>query len=258
MRSETPKTTPLALEADPPHTHDSTRESDTLRPWSWSATPDGETHLLFLGRSPGKPPSDLETGLASCAQIPSHLSTARLQQIHSAQVLTARPGPCGEGDALVTLRRGLALAVVTADCVPVVLAARDWLAAVHAGWRGLVAGVLRAALDHPTFVGQGIPTVEVRAWIGPAIGPCCYEVGEDVARRVIDASHETVAHQGPRGKSHLDLVAAAVRQLEAAGIRDIETVDLCTRCHPDKLWSYRRDGPAAGRNITVVWRDGPK
>src|ERR1700731_2893098 len=112
------------------------------------------------------------------------------RQIHSARVLDAQAGECGQGDALVGRESGLALSVVTADCVPVLLSGPAGIAAAPAGWRG-VGGATVAALG-------GRPE-ECRAWIGPAIGPCCYETGQDVADQVVAASHPGIATLGPAG-----------------------------------------------------------
>jgi hypothetical protein len=145
----------------------------------------------------------------------------------------------------------LALAIATADCVPVALHDPEGrsLAAVHAGWRGIVAGVAAravAALDAPRLI----------AWIGPAIGPCCYEVGEEVAEAVASASDSTVVRSAAGPRPFLDLQRAVAIQLRDAGIAEVQTFDLCTRCHPERLWSYRRDGRAAGRNYLLAWLDG--
>jgi YfiH family protein len=175
---------------------------------------------------------------------------AWLRQVHSASVVEAAPGLCGEADALVTRQPGLALAVATADCVPVLLGADGAVAAVHAGWRGIVAGVVAAAVER-----LAVDPRRLTAWIGPAIGTCCYEVGPEVATLVAGASREIVA-TGPAGRPHLDLVAAVAAQLDATGVDEVRTVRACTRCHGDRLWSYRRDGPSTGRNWAFVWRLG--
>ncbi len=180
--------------------------------------------------------------------LPEGVEPAWLQQVHSASVLDAQPGCNGQGDALVTGRRRLALAVVTADCVPVMLAAGDRIAAVHAGWRGLAQSILPVAVER--LEGAGPMT----AWIGPAIGSCCYEVGPDVAERVRAASSAGVVRDGRRGRPHLDLVAAAVVQLERCGVGDVHVVEGCTRCQASRLFSYRREGPGAGRNVAAIWR----
>lgn len=197
---------------------------------------------------------------------------AAARQVHGATVL-APPGgaadtaggtiACGEGDALVTDRAGLALSVITADCVPVLLEAGEQVAAVHAGWRGLVAGVLAATAER-LAAGGAADAAEWIAWIGPTIGACCYEVDEDVAARVAEASSPAVVSRpdggsggsggsGNAAKPHLDLVAAARHQLAGLGVAEVRTVPACTRCEPDLLWSYRRLGRRAGRNHAFIW-----
>ena len=218
----------------------------------WSASGDG-VEVRFVGRGP-EPRAPAEQLLASVAPAaPPDLAWAR--QVHSARSLSVeRPGLGGEGDAMTTRREGLALAVFTADCLPVLLATSDSIAAVHAGWRGLVGGVLGVAV-------RGLDDSHApRAWIGPAIGACCYEVGDEVAIAVADASAPSVLRRGRREKPHLDLAAAARHQLVAAGVAaaDITTIDLCTRCQLDRLWSYRRDRDAAGRNVAFIWRQPPE
>jgi hypothetical protein len=93
------------------------------------------------------------------------------------------------------------------------------------------------------------------AWIGPAIGACCYEVGYEVAEEVAAASAPEVVTFGPAGRPHLDLPGAARRQLEMAGVDDVRCLVRCTRCDAERLWSYRRQGKAAGRNYGFIWRE---
>jgi YfiH family protein len=211
--------------------------------WVWRSGADGVT-VLFAGRGPGASRADV-LGRVAAGERP--LAWAR--QIHSARVLDARAGECGEGDALVGRERGLALSIVTADCVPVLIAGPAGLAAAHAGWRGIAAGVVGA-----TVAALG-GADECTAWIGPAIGPCCYETGPDVAAQVAAASHPRIVTPGPAGKPHLDLAAAVEHQLRAAGLRQVHRVPYCTRCLAVDLHSYRRDGKAAGRNHAFIWRD---
>jgi YfiH family protein len=191
--------------------------------------------------------NDREETLRAIA--PSAPPLAWAKQVHSAVALAARPGMCGEGDALFTEEAGLALSVVTADCVPILLAGPRGLAAIHAGWRGLADGVIASALEKL----QG-SSGEWTAWIGPAIGACCYEVGEDVAERVVAASGPEVVIPGPTGRPHLDLPHAARLQLAAAGVGEVNVLPRCTRCDTEKLWSYRREGKRAGRNMAFIWR----
>jgi YfiH family protein len=199
--------------------------------------------VRFVGRGA---PQQREGALASVA--PDGLELAWARQVHSARVLPASAGACGEGDALWTARPGLALCVATADCVPVVLAAPACVAAVHAGWRGLAAGVIAA-----TVTAMGLAPAALTAWLGPAIGPCCYEVGPEVAAAVRAASGGGVVRPGAEGRPHIDLPGAAARQLAAAGVRRIRPAKECTRCAGDRLWSYRGQGPGAGRNLAFVW-----
>ncbi|HEX4952191.1 MAG TPA: polyphenol oxidase family protein [Thermoanaerobaculia bacterium] len=172
-----------------------------------------------------------------------------LKQTHSADVLLAAPGACGEGDALWSDRSDLALAITTADCVPVLLAGAGCVAAIHAGWRGIVGNIVLHAIARLPVASE-----RLRAWIGPAIGPCCYEVGEDVAHAVETAAGSPVIHPGRAARPHLDLVAAVEAQLHARGVTAIERLSPCTRCNAESWHSYRRDGAAAGRNWAFLWR----
>ena len=207
---------------------------------------DSGTTALFLGR--GAPRRD---GAWAPELLPAGVARAWLHQVHSNRVVEAAPGACGEADALVTTRPGLAAIVATADCVPVLLASPAAIAAVHAGWRGVTAGVIAATVERLARHGGAR---EMAAWIGPAIGPCCYEVGPEVARRVAEAGGAECVREGPRGRPHADLALAVARQLAAAGVGRLVAVPWCTRCHPEWLWSHRRDGEAAGRNLALIWR----
>jgi len=214
------------------------------QPATWGAEC-GDVRVRFVGRHAAPAREEALAAVADGA-VPR---LAWAQQVHGAAVLAARPGACGPGDALLTAERGLALAIATADCVPVLLAGDSAVAAVHAGWRGLVAGVLGAALDRLPGAANG-----VRAWIGPAIGPCCYEVGEEVAQAFIDSDRgAAVVRRGGWPRPHLDLHLAARLELAARGVGEIHALAVCTRCTPT-LWSYRRDGAAAGRNLAFIWR----
>jgi YfiH family protein len=207
--------------------------------------------VRFVGRGPDRARDE-----TLAAVEPGPPPVAALRQVHSARVVTVEAGGlAGEGDALVSSCTGLALSVITADCVPLLLAGEGGIAAVHAGWRGIVGGVVPAALA--SLARQGaVPfdSTRVRAWIGPTIGPCCYEVGPEVAAPVVAASAAEVAVPGPAGRPHLDLRRAVQIQLARAGVRDVRLVGPCTRCEADLLWSYRREGAKAGRNIAFVWQ----
>lgn len=211
----------------------------------------GDVHVVFAGRGPAGERDEVLKRVA--ADAPADLAWAR--QVHSATVLPARPGPCGDGDALWTSQAGLALSVVTADCVPVVLAGpggasgHGTVAAVHAGWRGLVDGVIAATLRELPG-----PMSGWTAWIGPAIGVCCYEVGEEVAERVVAVSSSEAAAPGPNGRPHLDLPGVAARQLREAGVGRVLGLVRCTRCDEERLFSYRREGKGGGRNLAFIWK----
>jgi YfiH family protein len=171
---------------------------------------------------------------------------ASLKQIHSAVALVAGPstGCAGEGDALITAQPGLALSVRTADCLPVLLAdtVHRAVAAVHAGWRGTAAGVVVEALRQLKVV-SGAEPAHVFAAIGPGIGACCYEVGDEVARRF-----------GLHGTIHLDLAAENLRQLIKAGLprEQIDILGFCTACDAQRFYSWRRDREREGRMISFI------
>ncbi|MFQ5350370.1 MAG: peptidoglycan editing factor PgeF [Thermoanaerobaculia bacterium] len=201
----------------------------------------GAVEVRFVGRGPGD-----RTAAAAAARAPRQIAWSR--QVHSARVLDAAPGACGEGDALITRRTGLALSVVTADCVPILLAGSGEVASIHAGWRGIAAGIVTETLDR-----LDSPAAHLTAWLGPAIGPCCYEVGDDVASRVAAASDTATLRRGRRARPHLDLHHAVTSQLTRTGVRQIHRVPDCTHCSSGTLWSYRREGPGAGRNLAFIW-----
>jgi YfiH family protein len=217
--------------------------------WAWRDRR-GPVEAVFTGRGPaGERAGERDEVLQRVDPAAPRVAWAK--QIHSARVLAAAsPGLQGEGDALTTRSTGLALCIVTADCVPVLLAGPGGLAAVHAGWRGIAGGILPE-----TLAGVAGPLREWTAWVGPAIGACCYEVGPEVAEKVAAASDPAVVLTGPAGKPHLDLHEAVRRQLAAAGVGEVVCVPRCTRCDPERLWSYRREGARAGRNHAFIWRE---
>jgi YfiH family protein len=167
------------------------------------------------------------------------------RQTHSATVNRAHPGRFGEpGDGLWTEDRDVPMLKLTADCVPIAIARADGgkpaLALLHAGWRGLSEGVVGAGVD---ALGPG----RLAAIVGPSIGPCCYEVGPEVAARFdADLVSET----------HLDLWAASERALHAAGVATVERIDLCTRCNPDLFFSHRRSGKRRGAQGVIGYVTG--
>ena len=184
---------------------------------------------------------------------------AFLRQVHGADVMVAdRAGRLGAADALITERRGLPLAVFTADCLPVVIydPTHHRLAAAHAGWRGTVQSVVRAAVDRLVEAGSEPDGLAVA--IGPSIGPCCYEVDLPVIDRLRAAfpgGWERWTTPKGAGKWMLDLWSANEDQLAAADV-DRSMIDnprLCTACNLDRFYSYRREGSTRlGRSGRLV------
>jgi polyphenol oxidase len=159
---------------------------------------------------------------------------AQGRQVHGTRVVVDADA-LQDADGQVTTERGVAAIVLVADCLPVALAGPDAVGVVHAGWRGLAGGVLEAGV---AALGAG----PVAAAIGPGIGPCCYEVGDDV-RAVFGT-------EGPT----LDLKAVARARLEAAGVEEIHDCGLCTACDPARFFSHRRDRGVTGRQAGLAWR----
>ena len=174
---------------------------------------------------------------------PNNVST--LKQIHSNLVLLAdHPGLLGEGDALITDTPGLAISIRTADCYPILLAdtGNRVVGAVHAGWRGTASQVVMKTLDKMTSE-FGTDPKNISAAIGPGIGVCCYEVGEDVS-----------SHFGFAVRTHLDLASENRKQLEKAGVlpQKIEALGDCTFCNAERFFSYRREKEKAGRMTSFI------
>jgi YfiH family protein len=208
----------------------------------------------FEQRHPRVPPG--ETREAARVRVQEALGGGRLlllRQVHGARVENAPWEGRPEADAGVASAPGLVLGIETADCLPVLLVdpRRRVLAAAHAGWRGTAAGVTRAAVR--ALIAAGSDPADLRAALGPGIGPCCYEVGDDV-RAAFGEAGAAFFRPGPRGRLHLDVRAANRAQLMDAGLRPehVDSVQECTFCRPDLYYSWRRDGKAAGRMINFV------
>ena len=178
---------------------------------------------------------------------------ASLRQIHSDTVLIAdRAGCLGEGDASISNQPGIALAVRTADCLPILIAdvRNRAVAAVHAGWRGAISGIVPKTLDAMRERFGSRPEDLVIA-IGPGIGACCFEVGPEVAVRFAPFFPE---RQDLAGRVKVDLVETVRRQLGRIGgaVGQLAACGLCTVCHSDLFHSYRRDRDAAGRMVSAI------
>jgi hypothetical protein len=223
---------------------------------------EGPYASLNFGRSVGDEPARVQQNHARLAAAvgydPSQLFDA--SQVHGASVVTLRGSERPESvraeqaDALVARAPGFAVGVRTADCVPVLLGDRrsGAVAAVHAGWRGVVAGVVREAL-----AAMEAEPEEVVAAIGPSIGPCCFEVGDDVAARLAAAAGDGIVIRRAHEKPHVDLWRAVEHQLRHAGVRTIDTLGACTVCESERFFSYRRDGARSGRMLSVIVASTP-
>jgi len=176
-----------------------------------------------------------------------------LHQVHGARVVEAPWDDPPEADAAVTASPGLLVGIQTADCLPLLLVdqRRRTAAAAHAGWRGTAKGIAREAVA--ALVARGARPAELTAALGPGIGACCYEVGDDV-RAAFAEGGGAFFRPGPHGRAHLDVRAANRAQLLAAGLRPeaVHDVDECTRCRPDLYHSYRREGKGGGRMISYI------
>jgi hypothetical protein len=174
----------------------------------------------------------------------------RTKQVHGNNVIGVIAPPQDadplqlEADCVVTSTAGVAPMVIAADCLPIVIASRGAVGAVHAGWRGLEAGVIGTAVAALRDRSGGV----IHAAIGPGAGICCYAVGDDLHRRF-------KAHcQDFRRGANLDLKAIARVQLMEAGVARIYDTGLCTICgDPDLTFSYRREGPETGRQAAITW-----
>jgi YfiH family protein len=190
--------------------------------------------------------------LKAAAGLPAE--PAWLTQVHGTNVIdldAAADRPDAPADAAFTQRRGRVCAILTADCLPVLLAADpgDLVAAAHAGWRGLAAGVIEATV-------QALPVApdQLIAWLGPAIGPRHFEVGAEVREAVLagDPGAESAFAANARGRFMADLSALARRRLAALGIDRVYGGGQCTFADENRYFSHRRDG-ATGRQASLIW-----
>ena len=188
------------------------------------------------------------------AQLPSVTTITWLNQVHGTRVIHA-PSQYAKGveaDAVWSDESGIACAVMTADCLPVVLADVDGqcVAAAHCGWRGLAGGILKCTVE-----AMPVDTSRLVAWLGPAIGPSAFEVGGDVLAAFYLGEDDLAVHPIPEtdNKYFLDLNILAGRQLLALGLdpSHVSGGDTCTYSDPQRFYSYRRDGQT-GRMVTLI------
>jgi YfiH family protein len=209
---------------------------------------EGPFASLNLGRKSGDEVECVdENRRLACEAIGADLENLALNyQVHSARVVRAVPGKRGEhADGLWTDEPGLPILAMSADCLPIAVARADTdmpaVAVLHVGWRGLLEGIVAAG-------SRALGSDKLAAAIGPGIGPCCYEVGEEVATPFRERFGDDVV-RGPR----LDLWTSAERALRAAGVQRVERFDRCTACEPETFFSHRRDAGRTGRQGVIAY-----
>ncbi|MDQ6836120.1 MAG: polyphenol oxidase family protein [Actinomycetota bacterium] len=212
----------------------------------------GPYESLNLGRLTDDDPEAVARN-RQIVQAELRAPVAFVRQIHGTTVValtSARgedvaPDELIPADGQVTARAGQALAVLTADCLPVAIAAPGAVAMLHAGWRGLAGGIIAAGVRALRDLGASGP---LAAAIGPGAGPCCYEVGPEIHRTFAVAPARV--HRG----ANLDLKAIAVHELGRAGVKSVVDIGVCTICSdPSLLFSHRRDHGVTGRQAGMAW-----
>jgi purine-nucleoside/S-methyl-5'-thioadenosine phosphorylase / adenosine deaminase len=200
---------------------------------------------LNLGRLTEDDPGHVaENRRRLCAEVGTDAGLLRFgRQVHGATVRRAA-GTGEPGDGLWTDTPGEPLLVFTADCLPVAIVRENGqspaVAALHVGWRGLLAGIVAEGVAR-------LASGPLAAAIGPGIGPCCYEVGGEVAEPFRERFGAEVVPDG-----RLDLWSTAERALVAAGVADVHRTDLCTACNPELFFSHRRDAGRTGRQGMIA------
>ncbi len=162
-----------------------------------------------------------------------------------------------EADAVFTHQMNKVCAIITADCLPILLSTRSGshVAAIHAGWRGLLNGIIENTLD-----ALALPPKEILIWLGPAIGPQRFEVKKDVYDAFIQMNPDNIKAFIPQGEEHwlADIYLLASLRLQARGISKIYGGDYCTHSDDQHFYSYRRDGQSTGRNVSLIWIEDSK
>lgn len=203
---------------------------------------DSANLALHVGDDPDRVEQNRHT-LASKIGV----SPVWLEQTHGNEIATidAIPEQAVAADASMTEKKAMALAIMTADCLPIMLWSSDGrqVAAIHAGWRGLANGIIQKSVQ------QFSKGAELNAYVGPAIGPCHYEVDEAVRENFTDTS---AFSNGRKGHFWFDLAQEASRQLSELGLTNIVASNICTSCD-ERFYSYRQS-PETGRFATLIWR----
>ena len=207
---------------------------------------------LNLGAHVGDAPAAVAENrrrFAEAAGLP--LAPHWLNQVHGCDVVRAQNGAGASADACWTDQPGLPCAILTADCLPVLFASRDGrcVAAAHAGWRGLAAGVLEA-----TLAAMPCQPAELMAWLGPAIGPAAFQVGSEVRAAFVEqAADDAEAFRPDGSRWRADLFALARARLRRAGVASVYGGGVCTVDDTAQFFSHRRDG-ISGRFASLIFR----
>lgn len=174
-----------------------------------------------------------------------------LEQVHGVAVADLDRDAARCADAAVTARAGQVCVVMTADCLPVLLCSRDGrkIGAAHAGWKGLANGVIQATV-------AALGTTDLMAWLGPAIGPQAFEVGDEVRAAFLEASRDHGDAFSPNGEGKWlgNLYLLARQTLRNCGVDAVYGGDCCTHAEPERFFSFRRDR-VTGRMATLIWRE---
>jgi YfiH family protein len=230
------------------------RAVSTFRSGGVSAAPYASLNLGGHVGDPAEAVAENRRQLKAAAGLPAE--PAWLAQVHGTTVVdldASAAGPLGPADASFSRQPGRVCAILTADCLPILLAADsgDLVAAAHAGWRGLAGGVIEA-----TVKALRVAPETLMAWLGPAIGPGHFEVGSEVREALLagDSRADSAFAANARGRFMADLSALARRRLAAVGVGRIYGGGQCTYADENRYFSHRRDG-VTGRQATLIWLD---
>ncbi len=221
-------------------------DASTSGPFRLAGTP---VVCFFTAAAHGDQRAVVEHGAPGPDEVPRGLSVAGLRQVHGSDVVKVASGTLVKGDAALATDHDTCVAVLVADCLPIAIGSPEGVrVAVHAGWRGLVAGVVQKAATAAREAGAST----LVAGLGPCIGPCCYEFSTDELKEVTRVVGVRAAARTTGGEDALDIRAAAHEALESSGVRVDVEVDRCTACDPG-WYSARASGDIA-REALYVWR----
>jgi len=214
---------------------------------------DGPYSSLNLGTHVGDDPQLVERNRMFLVDALGYVATPRwLDQVHGTEIVIADECEMNvSADGAVTAAQGIACAIMTADCLPVLLTDRNGtqVAAAHGGWRGLAGGILEKTVAALTT--RGVAAGELMAWLGPAIGPAAYEVDAAVVDSLPDIDKRAVVQTNPQ-HWQLNLYELARSRLASSGVEAVYGGGFCTYSDQERFFSYRRDG-ACGRQATLIW-----